>query len=181
VADIKHSIWNHQKAIQFTEDGHPAKSSRLSNLGTSHLGRFERFGELSDLESAMSHFHDAVQLTDKHHPDQANCLSGLGLAHRLRFKRLGESTDLVASISAFQTAAMSKVAYPRDALRAARFWADLAYHHGDISSALDGYRTALEILPRVAWLGLSTTSRQNWLFQENTEDLNEQLCDHQVR
>jgi len=66
---------------------------------------------------------------------------------------------------------MSKAAYPRDALHAARYWADLAYRHGDISSALDGYRVALEILPRIAWLGLSTTSRQNWLFDTYSEGL----------
>ena len=36
---------------------------------------------------------------------------------------------------------------------------------------MDGYRTALEILPKVAWLGLSTPSRQDWLLQGDSENL----------
>jgi len=38
---------------------------------------------------------------------------------------------------------------------AARIWGELSYFHGDILSALDGYRTALKILPKVIWLGFS--------------------------
>jgi hypothetical protein len=56
-------------------------------------------------------------------------------------------------------------------LVAAQNWADSSYHHNDISSALDGYRKALEILPQVIWLGLNTTSRQTSLFLEESEHL----------
>jgi hypothetical protein len=54
---------------------------------------------------------------------------------------------------------------------AARIWAELSYFHGDILSVLDGYRTALKILPKVIWLGFSAASRQKSLFETDSEIL----------
>jgi hypothetical protein len=55
----------------------------------------------------------------------------------------------VASVLAFKAAAQSKTAHPNVTFTAAQKWADLSYDHGDVSSALKGYRVALEILPKV--------------------------------
>jgi hypothetical protein len=98
-------------------------------------------------------------------------LCGLGDARNLRFKSFSDQSDMNASVTAYKEAAKLKTAYPRHVLLAARKWADLSYQCNDISSALDGYRTALEILPKVAWLGLDTTSRQDILYFERSESL----------
>jgi len=74
-------------------------------------------------------------------------------------------------VSFYQAAAKSKAAYPHNALSAARQWSEISHLHGDLPSALDGYRTALELLPKVAWLGLNTPSRQDWLLREKVENL----------
>jgi hypothetical protein len=36
---------------------------------------------------------------------------------------------------------------------------------------LDGYRTSLEILPTLTWLGLDIKSREDWILRTNSEDL----------
>jgi tetratricopeptide (TPR) repeat protein len=171
LTDLQNSISNLHEAVRLTEDEHPNKPRYFGNLGLSQLKRYECNSEQTDIEEAIWHFKKAVQLTDEDHPRRANCLSELGTAQRLRFECLGRPADLIDSISAFREAAKSKTAYPRDTLSAARQWAEASHRNGDLPSALDGYRLALEILPKVAWLGLSTASRQNWLIQEGSENL----------
>jgi tetratricopeptide (TPR) repeat protein len=171
VADIQDSIMNLQKAVQLTEDRHPNKPVYFSTLSHSQLSRFQLLGELTDLEDGISNLQQAIHLIDHELPDKAKYLFTLGMAKQLRFEHLNKPEDSLASISALQSAAQSKTAYPYDSLSAARAWATVSHHNGDLPSALDGYRTALEILPKVAWLGLNSTSRQNWLIQERSEDL----------
>ena len=62
-------------------------------------------------------------------------------------------------------------AHPHQALLAARPWAAASHRNGDLVSALEGYRTALELLPKVAWLGLNIPSRQHWLVEETSDQL----------
>jgi tetratricopeptide (TPR) repeat protein len=171
LADLDDSISNTKKAIELTDDEHPNKSLYFSNLGNSQHSRFEHLSQLADLEESISNFQKAIQLTNYEHPHNAVYLSNLGDSHRTRFKHLGELFDLSASVSAFQAAAETKTTYPYRALVAARKWAEIAHQNGDLTSALKGYRTALEILPKVAWLGLEVPSRQEWLLQERSENL----------
>jgi tetratricopeptide (TPR) repeat protein len=152
-------------------EGHPFKPAHLSNLGRSLRSHFNCLGELSDLESSISNLREAVELTREGHPYKPVYLSSLGLSQQPRFKHLGQLPDLVASIYSFKAAAEAKSAYPHQALVAAHRWAEAAYDNGDLLSALDGYRTALHILPKVAWLGLNAHSCQAQLIQAKSENL----------
>jgi CHAT domain-containing protein len=143
----------------------------LSNLSTSQQTRFKSLGVLVDVENSISNLGKAVELTDDGHPDKPMYLSNLGNSLHMRFEHLGERLDLVAAVCAFQAAAQSKAAYPRHALYAARKWAKVSHSNGDLLSALEEYRMALAILPKVAWLGLDTQSHQVWLTREKPEDL----------
>jgi hypothetical protein len=98
-------------------------------------------------------------------------LVNLGVIHESRYRHLKERADLLACIDCFRAAAQAKAAYPTHALSAARKWAMKAHSHAGLALALDGYRTALEILPKVAWLGLSASSRHEWLRREQSENL----------
>ena len=171
LADIEDCISNIHKAVQLTKDGHPEKAKFLSHLGLSQLRRFDRLGGLRDIEDSILNQKCALQLTDDGDPVKTIRFSALGSSYRTRFDLLCDPADLEASISAFKTAARSKTGYPRDALKAARKWANLSHQHNDLSSAFDGYRTAIELLPKVAWLGLSTASRQISLSEEVSENL----------
>jgi hypothetical protein len=76
-----------------------------------------------------------------------------------------------AIVSSIWVTAQSKTARPHVTFTAAQKWVDLSYDHGDVPSALKGYRVALEIPPTVVWLGLTATSYQHVLFQTNFEYL----------
>ena len=147
------------------------KMRYLSNLGTSLDTHFQCFGHISDLENAVLNIQRAVSLTDDNHPSKSVYLLNLENSQNTRFKHLHEPADQVASISSLKAVAQSNTAYPHYALLAAQQEADISYSNGDIACALEGYRTALKLLPKVAWLGLNTSSRQNWLLQELPENL----------
>jgi CHAT domain-containing protein len=113
----------------------------------------------------------AVNLTDVGDPDRSKWLFNLGICHENHFTYLKEESNSMAAISAFKEAASVPTAYPSTALHAARKWADISCHSGNFASALDGYCTALEILPRVAWLGLDALSHHDQLLQTRSESL----------
>jgi len=171
LTDAEDSMSNTYNAVELTPDGHPQKSGRLSNLGICHLLWFMRFNDLNKLETSILNLRKALELTDDRDPSKAMYFANLGIAQKYRFECLGESYDLLQSMSAFQAAAELPTAYPHLILFAAKQWAEIAYHSNNIPFALEGYRNALRILPKVAWLGLCTTSRQEWLSREKSEHL----------
>jgi tetratricopeptide (TPR) repeat protein len=170
-SDLEHAISNITKAAELTDDTHPRKPHYLSNLGWSQKTRFERFGDLLDLDNSISNLQKAVELTDDSNSRKTGHLLNLGIAWRTRFEHLGEQADLAAAVSLFKSAAQIDSAYPHQALLAARPWAAASHLNGDLQSALEGYRTALELLPKVAWLGLNIPSRQHWLVEETSDHL----------
>jgi tetratricopeptide (TPR) repeat protein len=86
-------------AVDLAPHGHPNKPALLNNLGNSFVTRFERLGELSDLEEAILRQRDAVDLTPHGHPDKPSRLNNLGNSFLTRFERLGELSDLEEAIS----------------------------------------------------------------------------------
>ncbi|KAF8121610.1 TPR-like protein [Boletus edulis] len=98
------AISTHRDAVHLTPDGHPDKPSGLNNLGNSFITRFERLGELRDLEDAISTHRDAVHLTPDGHPDKPSGLNNLGSSFMTRFERLGELRDLEDAISTHRDA-----------------------------------------------------------------------------
>jgi hypothetical protein len=171
LSNLEDAISNVQKAIELTGDGHPAQPRHFSTLGISQQTRFVHHGDLSDLENAISNQQKAVDFTDDENPMKGNFLLGLGISLQTRFLYFGDPDDFVVSVSSYKAAAHLKLAYPSVALHAARQWAQTSHHNDDLLSALDGYRTALELFSKVAWLGLDTTTRQDMLLQEKAENL----------
>ncbi len=66
--------------------------------------RFERSGELEDLEQAIQVNQQAVNLTPDGHADKPRRLNNLGGALQSRFKRSGEWEDLEQAIQLNQQA-----------------------------------------------------------------------------
>jgi tetratricopeptide (TPR) repeat protein len=171
LSDLENAISYHQKAIELTDDRHPDQPMYFLKLGISQKARFERLGDLSDLENAISNTRKAVILTDDGHPWKTIFLLGLGASLKNRFHHFGDSDDLTGCVLSYTTAAQLKSAYPSHALQAARQWVQISHRNGDLLCALDGYRTALELFSKVAWLGLDTRSREDTLLREKSENL----------
>ena len=127
------------------------------NLGRSLIGRFEHSGMVADLDNAISTFKEAVHLTPDVHADNPNFYRTLGHCFVLQFKTLKKVDDSSTAIWHFSQAVKlttgSSIRFDT-----AVEWAHFAstINH---SSVLEAYTAALNLLPRVVWLGQTITRR----------------------
>ncbi|KAF8132353.1 TPR-like protein [Boletus edulis] len=156
--DLEDAISTHRDAVQLTPDGHPDKPGYLNNLGNSFITRFERLRELRALENAILTQRDAIHLTPDGHPDKPGRLNNLGLSFSARFERLGELRDLEHAISLYSHAASVPIGPITVRFRASRNWISCARRIRH-PSLLRAHSIAINLLPRLAWIGLSLTHR----------------------
>ncbi|MEO3749412.1 CHAT domain-containing protein [Streptomyces sp. B6B3] len=83
---------------------HPQRAAVLSDLLNALRIRYERVGELADLEDAITAGRAAVQATPTNHFQRAGRLSNLGAVLHLRFERVGELADLEDAIDRLRAA-----------------------------------------------------------------------------
>jgi hypothetical protein len=136
----------------------------LNNLGNSLLSRFERLGDLGDMNKSVLMFEHAVQLTPDGHPDKPSRLNNLGNSLLIHFERLGDPNNLEAAISYFSLSASFGLGSISVRFQASSMWAQCA-KLSENHSALDAYIVALQLLPQLAWLGLSISDRHNHLLK----------------
>ncbi|TDL15147.1 hypothetical protein BD410DRAFT_733111 [Rickenella mellea] len=168
IEDIRRAISIHEYANKLTEDGHTDKPRLLSHLGSSFLTRFKVLGDMADVDQAIFNQEQAVQLTPDGHKEKPHRLNCLGNSLSARFSRTGSYDDLAKSIVAYRTSAHLPDGPPSTRLNAAKNWSRLAHDelrhfHPSSQSFLDAYRVAFDLLPRVAWVGLSIDSRRHEL------------------
>ncbi|KAF7976224.1 hypothetical protein HWV62_7244 [Athelia sp. TMB] len=163
-ADMDAAIASQRTALKITADGDPSKPRQLCMLGI-------RLRTRSANDEACGLLRSAIALTDDSDPEKAQYW--MALAQTLKFRVLSDDhrSDYDEAISCYREAAKSKSAFSDISLKAAAQWADLAQLYNQLDSALAGYRTALEILPKFAWLGLDLPSRQMRLSRYKVEDL----------
>ncbi|KAI0319918.1 TPR-like protein [Amylostereum chailletii] len=152
-ADVDKSISALRRADDLTPDGHASKPRRLNNLGSSFGVRFQKWGDLADVDSTIRAQRQAVELTPDGHADKAMYLNNLAICLKARYERLGEMDDLHAAIDVSSKAAKDISGTPLQRFTAARRWAQLLSSEHSTTSPLDAYRTVIELIPRVVWLG----------------------------
>ncbi|KAG6372525.1 hypothetical protein JVT61DRAFT_7633 [Boletus reticuloceps] len=131
---------------------------------------FERLGELSDIEVAISTLKDAVDLTPLGHPDKPGCLNNLGSSFGARFARLGELSDLEDAISTHRDAVdLVPRGHPDKPLYLNSLgisFRDRFEHLGKLSDLEDAISThGARSFPQLAWVGLSLKHRYTELKQ----------------
>lgn len=171
LVDIEASLAYHQRVVELTKDESPFKAAYLNNLGNAYKCRFDLLGELADTGASLAHTQRALVLTEDGSPTKAVYSYNIGSIYMQRFQATGIAEDLEMAINSFKFAAQIPTAYPSYALIAARRWGDIAHKNGNLTCALEGYRLASEILPKVVWIGLSQTSRHAILSKEQSEGI----------
>lgn len=171
LSDLESAIVNLRTALRLTESSHPDFLGYLSNLGDCLSKRYEALGREVDLKEAVDNIQVAVQSIDDGHPEKIKYLFNLGKTLALRYKHTSHPEDAQECISALRAASQTRTIYPDVALLAARRWVLISHSVKDYKSTLDALKTALEILPKLAWLGLSAKSRQDLLQDEGSEKL----------
>ena len=161
LADIENAILSHQKAVDLTPDGHPNKPRYLFNLGSSFGTRYNPLRNLGDIENAILNHQKAVDLTPEAHPNKSYRLFNLGNSLSIRLERLHNLKDLEAILLVYSQAAKLPTGSPLIRFRAACAWAKYSDMHS--RSSLSAYSCAIDLLPRVAWLGLPVTDQHSLL------------------
>ncbi|KAF8436624.1 CHAT domain-containing protein [Boletus edulis BED1] len=162
--DLEDAISTHRDAVHLTPDGHSDKPSRLNNLGNSFRARFEHLGELRDLEDAISTHRDAVVLTPHGHPHKPTMLINLANSFKARFECLREPSDLKDAISLYSHATSVPTGPLSVRFSASRNWI-LCARRMRHPSLLRAHSIAINLLPQLAWIGLSLTHRYAELKQ----------------
>ncbi|KAJ7127712.1 CHAT domain-containing protein [Mycena epipterygia] len=164
LADLNKSVLMREDAVHLTTDGHLDKPSMLSNLGGALLCRFEHLGDLADLNKSVLMREDAVRLTPEGHPGKPSMLVNLGSTLECRFEHFGDLADLKQLIQHYASAACSITGHASVRFEAASRWAHFSKGTED-SVVLDAYQVALNLLPDLAWLGLSISDRHYHLLK----------------
>ncbi|CUA78376.1 DNA double-strand break repair Rad50 ATPase [Pyrococcus horikoshii OT3] [Rhizoctonia solani] len=162
------------RALALTPDGHPDISDRHANLGVSYTDRYQRLGELADLERAIECFSRALALTPDGHPDMSHRHASLGVSYTDRYQRLGELADLEKAIECHSRALeLTPDGHPDMSRRHASLgvsYGNLYQRLGkpaDLEKAIECFSRALAVTPdghpdmsrRHASLGVSYTDR----------------------
>jgi tetratricopeptide (TPR) repeat protein len=156
--DLNRSVSTGEDAVSLTPDGHPNKASRLNNLGGSLFRRFKSLDAIDDLDRCLSIGKDVVDLTPDGHPEKPMRLNNLATLFYNRFLHSVDRTALQQAICHYKNAACSITGPTHIRFHAASRWAQCAIY-GEDPSLLDAYHVALNLLPELAWLGLSISDR----------------------
>lgn len=148
--------------------GNPLRPQPLKAVDLAHLCvglrlRFEKLGQVSDLYAALDAGREAEALSEPGHPWEARTLSSIAAAFQARYELEGREEDAEAAIERWRRAAASPAGYAWTRLNAAVAWGEAAAQADRHCLAMDGYRTAMEVLPALASHGLERRSQENHL------------------
>ncbi|KAJ6543358.1 CHAT domain-containing protein [Mycena vulgaris] len=162
--DLNKAVSMLEDSVILTPDGYPNKPMILTNLSNSLLTRFRCLRDVDDFNQAVSVQEDAVRLTPDGHPNKPLLLNNLGNSLVTRFENLTDEVNLPKIILCYSSAARSATGPADVRFYAASTWAQCA-RIGKHPSLMDAYHAALDLLPEVAWLGLSITDRHHHLLK----------------
>ncbi|KAF4447587.1 hypothetical protein F53441_8882 [Fusarium austroafricanum] len=85
-------------AVSAIPEDHPDRAAHLNNLGNQLGRRYERTGDMRDLEEAIKAARQAIKITPNDHPDLASHLNNLRNQFGRQYERTGEMADLEEAI-----------------------------------------------------------------------------------
>ncbi|KAJ7458138.1 CHAT domain-containing protein [Mycena latifolia] len=156
IDDLNKSVSVQEESLGLTLDNHPERQARLSNLGLCLLIRFQALGDSEDLQRSSLLGEDATRKTPDGHPDKPAWLVNHSASRQFWLR--GNPKDLQEMINTLSSAAHSMTGPPYIRFCAAGTWARLAQIEAH-PSVLDAYRVSIDLLPVLAWLGLSIKDR----------------------
>ncbi|KAJ7454490.1 TPR-like protein [Mycena latifolia] len=161
--DLNESVSNLEVAVSLNPDSQPEKPFQLNTLGSSLRHRFDRLRNLADLNQSVAMLEAAITLTPDGHPDKPSWWNNLGNSLLRRFEHLHDPGDYQAMLIQYTHAASAPVGSAPIRFNAAKMWAKYA-HNYQHPSLLRAYTTAIDLLPELAWLGLSISDRHHHIL-----------------
>jgi tetratricopeptide (TPR) repeat protein len=166
--DIEKVVELHRIALALLPVPHPARASSLSNLANAlfdlHNALFDLHNDLEDIEEAISLHREALELHPAPYADRARWLNSLAQCLESAYIHQKDERYLWESMATFKEAATYSSAPPITRFGYTTSWANIATKHPQTqTSALEAYRTAIDILPQLAALSLNVRSRHQIL------------------
>ena len=159
--DLHKAISLYREAL---EPQHTPRSNRymsLNNLALALEYLFDEDGQHEQLEAALDVYNESINAIVSGHPHMTRISSKLAATLIKAYSHTKQLEYLAKAMAAYRNAVMCEAALASLRFRAAISWAHDADHHHQ--PALDAYEAAIELLPRLAMLGLDLQSRQQAL------------------
>ena len=169
--DLDEAVRAFQDAVLIRGADDPGRAITMSNLGVAlRLGSEHADGTVELLDEAIRVSQQAVQATPDDHPDRGRHLSNLGIALHARFERTGHEQDLDEAVQGWAEAAQSTGSPVATRITAARLRSHALARWRGPAAAVDAYTAAVNLVPLLAWRGISLRDQQHQLY-ENTASL----------
>ncbi|KIM21906.1 hypothetical protein M408DRAFT_324656 [Serendipita vermifera MAFF 305830] len=163
-SDIEDAISSLRKAVGPTPNGHRDKPSLLNNLANALRRRYKLFENLADIEEAIASLRNAVALAPDGHSNIPQLFNNIAGALIDRFDKTSIQSDIEDAVSSLQEAvATLPDGPPRTRFDAAVSWAGILKKHFPSTSSLPAFRHAIDLLPQIAWVGLSIVDQHSLL------------------
>jgi tetratricopeptide (TPR) repeat protein len=151
-------------ATQASEATDIDRALRLTNLGSLLMRLHDEEPSEALRTEASQALQKAVDLTPPDQPRRVIYLSNLASFHfTVGLHDDDPDADVVRAVTLLQEAAMAETGGVLHRIWAAYTWAQLASKHGDLDQALDGYRTAVTLVPDLAGRRLNRGDREQHL------------------
>jgi hypothetical protein len=162
--DLTDAVASARAAMRDTDPSDRSAHSLLNNLMYALTRTAAATNNASDAEEAVALGVRLVGGTAPGNANRALYLTNVGLAHRARYEVTGDPTSMDAAIELWREAATTTTSVTRERVNAAIHWALCAnWIKPGCSSALDGFRHVVDLIPVLAWEGIPRASRERFL------------------
>ncbi|CAE6411051.1 unnamed protein product [Rhizoctonia solani] len=160
--DIDEAIRYQTIAVTLAPNTFAYKAHWMDELGQSYRARYDCNADLEDLNQAIAHYETALSSISDDYAYAPEVSYHIASAYSARFTKCGSQEDLGSAILSYQRASSPTAGSlnPPTAFLAARECAQLSSSH-ELPSALEAYQRAMELVPRVLWLGSTIENRYN--------------------
>ena len=159
--DLDEAISLHREALGLRAAPHPDRSDSLNNLAIVLSTRFNQSGQHEDLDDAINAHEQSLHALVGGHPSTCGMSTNLAKTLSDAYLHTHQLTYLDKAIAAFRVAVNCESAPASERFHAAKLWVRKA--DPDHESALEAYRAAIQLLPRLAMHGLDLHSRHKAL------------------
>lgn len=148
-----------REATTEARDGDPFRAQLLSQFSDTLMTVFNTSRRTCDLNAAIALERQAAE-SEASPGGRVPHRAGLATKLAIKSRHTGEKADFLEAVQVNRSIAEDERAMPWLRLTCARGWASLAVVHEDFASAVEGYTTAVRLLPLVSWRGIDLKSRE---------------------
>lgn len=170
-SDVWEALTALREALQGVSDVDPDRPGIMTNLSMTLCSSYELTLDPKELQDAIETGQSALATLPLDSRHRARLLANVGVCFKKQFRHTGCAQARTQAINYFEQAARSEASPAWDRIRPARGWGLLAADAEEYSNASDGLGYVVELLPSLAWHGLSLVNRLSYLGSDGLAGL----------